>query len=280
MIFLRGCPLRCPNCHNRDLQTGSSLADIIITKKKLKVRWLDDGNHQGFGQTPAPKSQPSKSSQVTLECYGSIETSNNARLNEPDNVNWSDTVSAIVLSGGEPLHQPRAVRGLASMAKRIGLMVGIETCGFYPEALSSILKEGLLDMVFHDFKAAPDEAKYKIATGSEQALERALKSIDICMSYGIPMDIRVTVFPDYPTRKEIDEIACMVLDVTQRHLDNKLRALVLQQGISVDGKFQPVPIEELEAISLDLRERYPFEVMVKGSSSSPGEKAEEPGRPE
>lgn len=65
-------------------------------------------------------------------------------------------VSSMVLSGGEPLMQKKACMHLARFAKDNGLLVGIHTCGFYPEVIAEMIDEGLADKFFIDVKAPLD----------------------------------------------------------------------------------------------------------------------------
>jgi len=37
VIFFRGCPLRCPHCQNKELQTGTHYEDLSILKAKVKA---------------------------------------------------------------------------------------------------------------------------------------------------------------------------------------------------------------------------------------------------
>jgi len=105
-------------------------------------------------------------------------------------------ISAVVFSGGEPTTQCDALEHLAKFAKGQGLLVGIETNGYYPDRLSKLIEQKLLDKIFLDIKAPLDDAnKYSTITGGkEDAAERAHKSL--CLK-DVDIEVRTTVFPSF-----------------------------------------------------------------------------------
>ena len=128
-------------------------------------------------------------------------------------------ISAVVFSGGEPTTQYDALEYLARFAKEQGLLVGIETNGYYPERLSKLIEKKLLDKIFLDIKAPLDDAqKYSYITGGkDDAAGRASKSLDL---NDIEIEVRTTVFRQF---SEVLGIA--------RALVGRDCTYVIQQGI-------------------------------------------------
>ena len=128
-------------------------------------------------------------------------------------------ISAVVFSGGEPTTQYDALEHLARFAKEQGLLVGIETNGYYPERLSKLIEKKLLDKIFLDIKAPLDDAqKYSYITGGkDDAAGRARKSLDL---NGIEIEVRTTVFRQFSD----------VLGIA-RGLVGRECTYVIQQGI-------------------------------------------------
>ncbi len=62
-------------------------------------------------------------------------------------------ISGVVFSGGEPTMQRDALIELARYAKGLDLRVGIQTNGMFPDTISLMLEENLLDKVALDFKS-------------------------------------------------------------------------------------------------------------------------------
>ena len=93
-------------------------------------------------------------------------------------------ISGIVISGGEPTLQRDAVIALAGYAKTLGLKVGIQTNGLFPDTLDSLIRERLVDRVAIDYKTRWEGFSGIQGGGSTLAVanyEKNLqKSISIC----------------------------------------------------------------------------------------------------
>lgn len=150
-------------------------------------------------------------------------------------------VSAVVFSGGEPLMQ-EAVIPLAEFAKNLGLAVGIHTNGCYPERVTELVERKLVDKIFIDIKAPPDDPELygKVAgcevTGedinpsrtAEEITAAVAKTVEVADASGLEMELRTTVIRDFiGSEKEISLIAAWVSE----HVKNKGTTYVLQQGI-------------------------------------------------
>jgi pyruvate formate lyase activating enzyme len=196
VIFLRGCPLRCPHCQNKGLQNGENLTEISYVIDILK----------------RANSFTSLTSQITLEesCRKATE---------------KPLISAVVFSGGEPLMQPRQVATLARTAKSLSLKRGLETCGYFPKRLSSFIKKGFIDKVFLDIKASLSDFYYEKATGRLGVASRVEESLNFCMKSGIPLEVRTTIFPDLPSSSEVSEIARVLSALNINYPNNRLEGL-------------------------------------------------------
>ena len=153
VIFLRGCPLRCPHCHNKELQEGNSPVDISLLQKEMEKSLAMECS----------------SDQITLD-----EAIRRATV--------KPFVSALVLSGGEPLMQPQQSAALLKLAKKYHLKTGLETSGYYPQRLRDLLDAKLVDKIFLDLKDALLEQDYARATGRSGAAGQVLQSLRICMA--------------------------------------------------------------------------------------------------
>ncbi len=103
-------------------------------------------------------------------------------------------VSAVVFSGGEPLTQLEQIKRLANFAKSLGLLVGVETNGYYPGQLKELIDERVIDKIFLDVKAPLSPEKYEkvagISDGDAVALVR--RSLEVCKNFD--MEVRTTIF--------------------------------------------------------------------------------------
>jgi pyruvate formate lyase activating enzyme len=212
VVFLRGCPLKCPHCQNWHLRSGESFEDLAVVEEKIRSA--------------------------------------------------SPFVSAVVLSGGEPLAQPRAAQKIAGIAKELGLKVGIETCGFYPDVLRDLLEADLVDHVFLDVKAPLTDPEYARATGREGASPRVEECLKTCTRLEVPLEVRTTVFPEMPSPEEVGTIGELL-----RNLG--IRTLTIQQGRPREGEepFDPVPAGELRELAEAVKKLIGIEAEYRARGS-------------
>jgi pyruvate formate lyase activating enzyme len=155
-------------------------------------------------------------------------------------------ISAVVFSGGEPTTQFEALEHLARFAKEQGLLVGIETNGYYPERLSTLIEKKLIDKIFLDIKAPLDDTqKYSYVTGGrDDAARRVRKALDL---KNVEIEVRTTVFPSI---SDVSGIA--------RSLSGRNCTYVIQQGIPENApegeirKDKAFTRDELEALARNI----------------------------
>ncbi len=111
-------------------------------------------------------------------------------------------LQAIVFSGGEPLIQSQLSEALRQ-SREMGFATGLHTSGALPGRLARL--EGLLDWVGFDIKAPFD--RYGAVTGVDGSGLSARESLDHLAAWGIPFEIRITVWPGLIGAAEIVEIA-------------------------------------------------------------------------
>jgi pyruvate formate lyase activating enzyme len=158
-------------------------------------------------------------------------------------------VDALILSGGEPLMQIDQAIALSKAARGLKLKVGLETCGYYPDRLSRLFKRKLIDMVFLDVKAKLQDPEYSMATGISNVAPRVLKSLEISMHAGIPLEVRTAVFPEMPSQRDVIWIARTLIKLKKEYPESKLESMVLHLGRPVEGEFKPIPLDRLNALA-------------------------------
>jgi pyruvate formate lyase activating enzyme len=208
VVFLRGCPLKCPHCQNWHLRSGESFEDLAAVEEKIRSA--------------------------------------------------SPFVSGVVLSGGEPLAQPRAARKIAGLAKELGLKIGVETCGFYPNVLRELLESGHIDHVFLDVKAPLTDPEYARATGRKNVAPKVEECLKTCLQLSVPLEVRTTVFPEMPSREEVGTIGELL-----RNLG--IGALTIQQGRPREGEepFDPVPAKDLRDLAEAVKKLIGIEAVYR-----------------
>jgi len=159
-----------------------------------------------------------------------------------------DFISAIVFSGGEPTIQVDALLDLAKFSKEKGLLVGIETNGYYPQVIRKLVKKNLVDKIFIDIKAPPlDDDKYrKITGGIIDANKQVVKSLEI---KNVDTEPRTTIF-----LSTVGDI----LPIAKYLKDNGYDTYILQQGIPENAPNQEIrkenriSIKEMEKIAKNI----------------------------
>ncbi|GAB6096530.1 anaerobic ribonucleoside-triphosphate reductase activating protein [Desulfatiferula olefinivorans] len=112
-------------------------------------------------------------------------------------------VDALVVSGGEPTLQTGLVSFL-SRAKQLGYLVKLDTNGSRPQALRSLLAEGLVDFVAMDIKAALVDYRPHITTECDPA--RLSDSIRVIMESAPDYEFRTTCVRPFVSPEGFDRL--------------------------------------------------------------------------
>jgi pyruvate formate lyase activating enzyme len=203
-VFLRGCPVRCHYCHNKEIQTGNDLRDIE-------------------------------------EIADLIHSS---RM----------LVSGVIFSGGEPTMQREALLRLAGEAKRMGLKVGVQTNGVYPETIRALIDAVLVDKVSLDIKARWEHYHNLLRVGTE-VTEKVKESLAICREAYLggrlaEFEVVNTLFPG--REDDVQYIAREAEGVD----------FVLQQG--VEGSIPPLTFDDMKKVADKIRRRVKIRTREDG----------------
>jgi len=170
-------------------------------------------------------------------------------------------ISGVVFSGGEPTMQKDALIALAREAKGMGLAVGVQTNGVYPETLDALIREHIVDRVALDIKAR--WARYNNLLKGNY-VKNVQKSLALCReaheSNQLPeFEVVITLFRGYD-----DEVSIIAGEVGGTDL-------VLQQGVT--EKVSPLSEDEMKKIAdtlvrgVRIRTREGGEIFYEGDRS-------------
>ncbi len=175
-VFLPGCNLSCPYCHNTELVKAS------VKGSELK----SSGNNY-----------------YTIDEVYSF-------LGKRKNI-----LSGLVISGGEPFISP-VIFDLIRKAKELNLAVKIDTNGTQPDKLLKVLNSTELrpSMIALDIKTSLkryEEVLPKSAKDNFSGIvQRILKTIEILVKDGIETEYRTVLIPGFVDKSEIEEIASVL----------------------------------------------------------------------
>lgn len=113
-------------------------------------------------------------------------------------------LDGVCITGGEPLLQPDIERFISDI-KAKGFLVKLDTNGFFPDKLKSVLDAGLVDYVAMDIKNSPE--KYALTCGIEKVdMEKIFKSVDILKNSGVDFEFRTTAVKGFHEISDFESI--------------------------------------------------------------------------
>jgi len=153
-------------------------------------------------------------------------------------------VDGVVITGGEPTLQDELIPFLRQVKER-GLDVKLDTNGYRPDVLATLLDEELVDYVAMDVKAPAE--KYRLLAGRDD-LDVALleHSIALLRSSGLAHEFRTTVVPGLLDEDNVEEIARWISGA-ERYVLQQFRPLRTLDP-ALEG-ITPYPVERLRAIA-------------------------------
>ena len=117
-------------------------------------------------------------------------------------------LDGVAITGGEPLLQ-KDISLFINKVHDMGFAVKLDTNGFFPTALKSIIDEGNVSYIAMDIKNAPE--KYGVTTGIDGiSIGNVLESIKLIMNSGIDYEFRTTATAEFHTPDDFIAIAEMI----------------------------------------------------------------------
>lgn len=115
-------------------------------------------------------------------------------------------LDGVCITGGEPTLQAD-LPAFIKKIKDLGLLVKLDTNGYQPDILKTLLEAQLLDMVAMDIKNSPE--RYAVTAGLDPASfepDRLEKSISLLLLSGIRHEFRTTVTKEHHDVKSVESI--------------------------------------------------------------------------
>ena len=155
-------------------------------------------------------------------------------------------LQGVCVTGGEPTLQPELPAFLQKI-RDLGFSVKLDTNGYRPEALRSVLEQGLVDYVAMDLKNGPDA--YAQTCGLE-CLDTAKirESVLLLQNSGVAYELRTTVCHPLHDEKMVQNMAHWLCSFTE----TKVERLFLQPFVDRDT----VPFAGFSAPEKAELERY------------------------
>ena len=213
VVFLKGCPLDCPWCHNLE---GKSFAPEIAFAsasciacgecRKACPRGIrpDGWKNWREGCQACGKCAEACPARARIRAGREFGVEELAREAARDEDFFRGTGGGVTFSGGEPLAQPEFVLAAARALRGKKIHVAVETSGFWPEALREKVAE-TFDLILFDLKHVNPE-KFRKATGKDN--RGILDNLKGLIEPGVSLEIRIPLIPGFNNSPEdLREIA-------------------------------------------------------------------------
>jgi pyruvate formate lyase activating enzyme len=202
-VFLKGCPLRCPWCHNPE--GVRPVAEFMWYEAKcLGCRACEEACPEGAISLGASGPVLDRAAcdlcgacaaacyPHALEIAGRVMTPGEVLAEvERDQVFYRRSGGGVTFSGGEPLMQPEFLRELLKGCREKGIHRAVDTSGYADrEVLLSIMPD--VDLFLYDLKVMDRQAHERL-TGVP--MDVILANLRLLVERGKRVAIRFTVIP-------------------------------------------------------------------------------------
>ena len=177
----------------------------------------------------------------------------NARLvvREPDLFDENEILSyinkrrgvldGVCISGGEPMLQGDLFDFMKKV-KDMGMLIKLDTNGYFPDKLSDAINSGLVDYVAMDIKNCKD--KYALTAGLDNMdISKIEKSVDILMSGKIDFEFRTTVTRELHSPADFVKIGEWIKGNEKYYIQS-----FIDSGELIENSSSPLDMQGLEAL--------------------------------
>lgn len=201
-VFLKGCPLSCPWCHNPE-GIAPQAQVIVHDTRCLGCGSCADACPRPAGPLSSGEAVGDGDCLACGRCFDACPAEARQAIGREwtvpellqevlrDRLAYDTTGGGVTFSGGEPLSQPAFLAACLDACRREGIHTAVDTCGFASlEVATAITRR--TDLLLWDLKHLHPE-RHRELTGVP--LDPILANLQAASRLGIPVWLRIPVIP-------------------------------------------------------------------------------------
>lgn len=165
-------------------------------------------------------------------------------------------IDGVVISGGEPLIQDD-IGDFIQKIKALGLAVKLDTNGYFPRELASLLDMNVIDYIAMDIKTSPP--KYEEAVQRRIDFNRIQSSINLIKDRAPAYEFRITAVPGLVEKQDVEVLGDLLDTVPRFSLHQFNPRITLDPSF---GRLAPYRRETLDQLA-DLLRPHVDEVVLQ-----------------
>lgn len=240
-LFIKGCPLRCPWCHNPEGRTKDFelmwFSSLCIGCGECERACSQNALKLDCGKVNINRQKCTLNADCTAACPSNALQLNGWEITAEqafeeilkDKVFYMSS-GGVTLSGGDPFAQAEFSLAILELCKKNGINTAVETC-MYAKEEDVIRFASVVDQFFVDIKIFDNEKHQKII-GTDN--ERILSNFKVLCRLGANVCVRIPIIPGFTDDDEnISSIANFV-STTSKNVSIEL----LNYNTLAENKFE------------------------------------------
>lgn len=173
-------------------------------------------------------------------------------LNKRKNV-----LQGVCVTGGEPTLMPDLPEFISKI-KELGFLVKLDSNGYRPDILKSLVNNKLIDYIAMDIKNC--ESKYALTTGVQELnIDKIKESINFIMNCGIDYEFRTTIVRELHSPQDIEQIGLLIKDCKKYFLQS-----FIDSGDLIHTGYSAYSTEEMQQLLEMARQKVTKTTYLRG----------------
>ena len=164
-----------------------------------------------------------------------IDTHKNRNISEEEIFSFlkkrQGILDGVCITGGEPLLQPD-LEEMIRQIRDLGFLVKLDTNGSFPQKLSHLLEQGLIDYVAMDIKNCKERYRETAGLPASYDLAPIEDSVTLLMDGEVPYEFRTTIVREYHRPQDVVSMAQWIAGARRYYLQGFVQSEnVIKRGL-------------------------------------------------